>query len=90
MSEVGDETCKDYLGLSTYEMLWHEMHKVIETACESMAAAWSPLLDPVPDKLTSEDDIVIMIVDGGREVSIGEYLKEKGLMSDAVGVQPVE
>lgn len=85
---IGDDQCKSYLGLVGYEMLGSEMHRAIEQVTEAIASSWSLTLDRIPDRLTAEDDIVIRL-QNGKEIAIGEYLKEKGL-SDASGVQPVE
>lgn len=86
LASIGDEQCKSYLGLVGYEMLGSEMHRAIEQVTEAIASSWSRTLDPIPDKLTAEDDIVIRLRDG-NEFAIGDYLKG---LSDASGVQPVE
>lgn len=82
ITEVGDESLKDYLGLVGYEMLEHELHRTIERATESMAMHWGPLLDPIPESLMAEDDIAIRLRDG-REMEIGEYLDLPKESSDA-------
>lgn len=73
LTEIGDETCRAMLGMVAYEMLGHEMHRAIEQITELIARNWSLTLDPIPDKLTADDDIYMRLQDG-REMPIGEYL----------------
>lgn len=73
LTEIGNETILAMCGYNIHRMMADETHRAIEAVTESIAMNWALRLEPIPDTLTADDDVLIQL-DDGSYLGIEHYI----------------